>query len=41
MRLLLIGVVLAVVLYVATDGQLLFLPLLLVLPLGAALLRRR
>jgi len=41
MRGLLIGVLLAVVLYVATGGHLLFLPLFFVFPLGGLFVHRR
>ena len=41
MRLLLIGLALAAVIYLVTDGSLLFLPLLFILPLGLFGRRRR
>jgi hypothetical protein len=41
MRLLLAGLILAVVVYLATRGHVLFLPLLLLLPLGFRGGRRR
>jgi hypothetical protein len=41
MRLLLLGLVVAAVIYLATRGHVLFLPLLLILPLGFAGGRRR
>ena len=41
MRLFLIGLALAAVIYLVSDGSLLFLPLLLVLPLGLFGSRRR
>ncbi len=41
MRLLLIGLVVAVVLFAISDGHLLFLPLLFFLPLGGLMASRR
>lgn len=41
MRLLLIGLILAAVVYLATNGHVLFLPLLLLLPLGFRRRRRQ
>ncbi|MEA2155617.1 MAG: hypothetical protein QOE11_1757 [Solirubrobacteraceae bacterium] len=41
MRLALIGLVIAVVIFAASGGHLLFLPLLFVLPLGGLFGRRR
>jgi hypothetical protein len=40
-RLLLIGLVVAAILWLVTGGHVLFLPLLLILPLGGGLLGRR
>jgi hypothetical protein len=41
MRLMLLGLLIAVILFVVSGGHLLFLPLLFVLPLGGGLLHRR
>jgi hypothetical protein len=41
MRLALIGLVIAAVIFIASNGHLLFLPLLFILPLGGLFTRRR
>jgi hypothetical protein len=41
MRLLLIGIAIAVIIYVATSGRIAFLPLIFVLPFGWIASRRR